>query len=239
VPSSSTTCSRSALARFLRSEGYENKRAQVLATRALSEAGSLMRMRAMSDAALSDLLALGGETTARLRAALELGEALHLPRRRALLVMGPSTVYRWARRRLLGLCFEELWLLALDAQSRFRAARCVARGGTNAVSVTVRDVLRVALSEGASAFVLVHNHPSGDPTPSTHDIAMTHAVGAGAATVGVPLVDHVVVATSGFRTIELSGWSGGRAGVLPAPAPASNPASAPELRRGHRVTSPR
>lgn len=50
------------------------------------------------------------------------------------------------------------------------------------------------LREAASGFVLVHNHPSGDPTPSDEDLAFTRAVVDGAAAIGMPLLDHVIVA---------------------------------------------
>jgi DNA repair protein RadC len=60
--------------------------------------------------------------------------------------------------------------------------------------VGVRDVLRSALREAASAFILVHNHPSGDPTPSPEDVTFTSAVAAAATVVGTPLVDHVIIA---------------------------------------------
>ena len=60
-----------------------------------------------------------------------------------------------------------------------------------------RDVLRAALYEAATAMVLVHNHPSDDPLPSAEDLAMTRRIAEAGAMVGVPLVDHVIVAPSG------------------------------------------
>ena len=105
-----------------------------------------------------------------------------------------SAVEAWARPRLATLDHEELWLLALDGHHGLRAARRVASGGIHGLHVAARDVLRIALREGASAFVLVHNHPSGDPAPSSEDIAFTRTVERAAAVVGTPLLDHVVVA---------------------------------------------
>jgi DNA repair protein RadC len=67
--------------------------------------------------------------------------------------------------------------------------------------VSARDPLRIALREGASAFVLVHNHPSGDPSPSDEDVTFTRDVAAAGAMVGTPLVDHVVVAADGHRSL--------------------------------------
>jgi DNA repair protein RadC len=63
--------------------------------------------------------------------------------------------------------------------------------------VTAREILRCALGDAASAIVLAHNHPSGDPTPSDEDAAMTRAVARAAEVVGVPVLDHVVVTASG------------------------------------------
>jgi DNA repair protein RadC len=67
--------------------------------------------------------------------------------------------------------------------------------------VAPRDVLRVAVREAASAFVLAHNHPSGDPAPSEEDIAFTRAGAQAAAVVGTPLLDHVVVARRQSRSM--------------------------------------
>ncbi|HEY5242847.1 MAG TPA: JAB domain-containing protein, partial [Polyangiaceae bacterium] len=92
-----------------------------------------------------------------------------------------------------------------------RAARRVASGGIHGLHVTAREPLRIALREAASAFVLVHNHPSGDPTPSDEDLAFTRAVVEAAAAVGMPMLDHVVVA----RRRATSMLDAGLLGLLP------------------------
>lgn len=105
-----------------------------------------------------------------------------------------DAVVAWARPRLATLDHEELWVLALDGRHGLRAARRAASGGIHGLHVGARDVLRIALREAASAFVLVHNHPSGDPAPSDEDVAFTRLVSDAASLVGTPLLDHVVVA---------------------------------------------
>jgi hypothetical protein len=92
---------------------------------------------------------------------------------------------------------EQLWVLALDGRNRLRGLRCAARGGAHGLSVTARDILRAALSEGASAFIVVHNHPSGDHLPSAEDVWMTGQLQDAAEVVGVPLLDHVIVTADG------------------------------------------
>jgi DNA repair protein RadC len=133
---------------------------------------------------------------ARVAAAIELGRRATFAASLDALPKLPDreAVEAWARPRLATLDHEELWVLALDGRHGLRAARRVASGGIHGLHVTARDPLRMALREAASAFVLVHNHPSGDPTPSEEDLSFTRAVVEGAVAIGTPMLDHVVVA---------------------------------------------
>lgn len=149
-------------------------------------------------------------TSARLRpggcargitAAFELGRRLANDAALPAAITNSADVAGWAVPRLVPLDHEELWLLALDGRSRVRAVRCVAKGGLHGMGVRPADPLRIALRAAASGFVLVHNHPSGDPTPSNEDIVFTRRVAAAAAVVGAPLLDHVVVARGGFESV--------------------------------------
>jgi DNA repair protein RadC len=71
--------------------------------------------------------------------------------------------------------------------------------------VTARDVLRPLVDLGASAAILAHNHPSGDPSPSAADRELTARLVVACALVGVPLVDHLVVAASGHHSFAAEG----------------------------------
>ena len=168
----------------------------VLAARLLEDCLGIAGLARVGLGHLSDHAGIGLAKSARLAAAIELGRratfaasldpAVHFPHRQA--------IEAWARPRLSTLDHEELWTLALDGRQGLRAARRVASGGIHGLHVASRDALRVVLREGASAFVLVHNHPSGDPTPSHEDRAFTRATCQAAAIVGVPMLDHVVIA---------------------------------------------
>jgi DNA repair protein RadC len=105
---------------------------------------------------------------------------------------------------LCGLEHEEVWLLSLDGRYGLKSARRIAQGGLHGCALLTRDVLGPALRDGASAIVLIHNHPSGDPAPSPEDIAMTRAVRVAGELVGVPLIDHVVVARTGSSSLNES-----------------------------------
>ncbi|MDB5212565.1 MAG: repair protein RadC [Myxococcaceae bacterium] len=137
----------------------------------------------------------------RIAAAFELGRRATKDALAPASVTSSADVAAWAATRLSALDHEELWLLALDGRSRLRAVRCVARGGLHGMGVRAADPIRLALRAAASGFVLVHNHPSGDPAPSAEDLEFTRRVAAAAAVVGTPLLDHVVVASEGFSSI--------------------------------------
>lgn len=63
--------------------------------------------------------------------------------------------------------------------------------------LTVRDILTAGLQDAAAAVILVHNHPSGDPMPSHEDLEMTNRVALAGRSIGMPLVDHVIVSSTG------------------------------------------
>jgi DNA repair protein RadC len=98
---------------------------------------------------------------------------------------------------------EHLIAMMLDGVGNVTRVVTLSVGGMSGAAVTARDVLRAVLTSHAHAFILAHNHPSGDPTPSREDLAMTQAIRGAAAIVGVPLLDHVVITRNGnFRSVE-------------------------------------
>jgi DNA repair protein RadC len=168
----------------------------VLAATLLDDYGGVGGLARAGLGELSDRHGVGPAKGARLGAAIELGRraAFAAARDASPKLPDQHAVQTWARPRLATLDHEELWILALDGRHGLRAARRVASGGIHGLHVAPRDVLRVALREAASAFVLVHNHPSGDPAPSEEDVAFTRMTASAASVVGTPLLDHVIVA---------------------------------------------
>lgn len=104
---------------------------------------------------------------------------------------------------------EEVWVLALDSRSNLIARLCIGKGGTHGCALFARDVLREVLISGASSFALVHNHPSGDPTPSDEDLHLTKAVRIAGDYLGLPLVDHVIIGSLAYASLHDLGLLGG------------------------------
>lgn len=120
-------------------------------------------------------------------------------------LVSPAEVARVYIPRLGGLVNEVMLAVALDGRSNFLAEIEVARGGKHAMALRVADILRPLLRVGAAAFILLHNHPSGDPTPSEEDMKLTLALREAAELVGVPLVDHIVIGARGGGAVSMHG----------------------------------
>lgn len=89
---------------------------------------------------------------------------------------------------------EVFWVIALDSKHRPLAEpQRVAVGTVNGVSVHPRDVFKVAVRWNAQSVIVVHNHPSGDPSPSREDIQLTRRLQEAAQMMGIPLLDHVIL----------------------------------------------
>lgn len=102
---------------------------------------------------------------------------------------------------------EQVWVLMLDARHRPLACETVAVGTLNSSRLTPRDVLSPVLRIGAAAFVVAHNHPSGDPSPSRADRVVTEALRSAAALLALPMLDHIIVSARGHHSFrEVEGW---------------------------------
>ncbi len=174
-----------------------------LAASLLETEGGLAQLARSTPHGLMLRKGVGAAKAARLSAAFELGRRAQLSSLTMLRdrLRGYEEVVAWARPRLAPLEHEEVWLLSLDGQNSLKSARRIGQGGCHGCALTTRDILAPALRDAASAIVLVHNHPSGDPRPSLEDISMTRKVAAACDVVGVSLFDHVVVARGGASSL--------------------------------------
>ena len=100
---------------------------------------------------------------------------------------------------------EQFRLLFLDSKNKIIGDEVQQRGTVNHTPVYPREVVKRALELGATAIIMVHNHPSGDPSPSKADIEMTRAVADVAAKLGITVHDHIVIARAGHASLRSMG----------------------------------
>ncbi len=126
-------------------------------------------------------------------------------------VMGRPALSSWSA--LLDYCTaamarsekEEFRVLFLDRKNHLIADEVQNRGTVDHTPVYPREIIKRALEVGASSIILVHNHPSGDPTPSKADIAMTREVVGAAKALGIALHDHLVIGRGGHASFKSLG----------------------------------
>jgi DNA repair protein RadC len=94
--------------------------------------------------------------------------------------------------------FETIWVVGVDAKRRITLVHQVARGGLTTCSVQPVDVLRPLVLNAAAGVLMVHNHPSGDPSPSVEDIALTNRLQEASSLLGIALLDHVIIGREGY-----------------------------------------
>ncbi|HEX3928503.1 MAG TPA: DNA repair protein RadC [Gemmatimonadales bacterium] len=168
--------------------------------------GGLRRLAARPPAELLRTAGVGPAKGGRLLAAFELGERIAREGRPALPRIGePADVMRLVGGRMRDLVVEEFHLLALDTRSRVLRDVLVTRGLLDSSLVHPREVFRAAIAEAAAGIILVHNHPSGDPTPSAEDRAVTRQLVAAGQLLDLPVYDHVIVAGDRFVSFATAG----------------------------------
>ncbi len=149
---------------------------------------------------LQSLPGIGPGKAASVIAAFELGR--RFLKEESSVVKTPLVTARQVYDRMIpqlkGLPAEECWVLFLNNHNYLIGMTRASSGGGSQTVIDIRHIIRLALDKGASALILVHNHPSGNPTPSRADIRQTDALRAGVGAMGLDLLDHVVVADDSF-----------------------------------------
>lgn len=188
--------------------GVRGRSAEALSAQLLSHMGGIGMLSRARVAELRAVAGIGSARAARVVAAFELGDrARRSERDSSPVVRGPQDVHESVRSRLIWLEQEVFLVLALDARNHVLDEIEVARGTLAGVEVHPREVFRPLIRRAAYSCVVVHNHPSGDPTPSQEDVDLTLRLAEAGAILGIAVLDHVVVARSGF--VSLSDVLGG------------------------------
>ncbi len=179
-------------------------------------------LRGLARAPLADLRGQRGVAEAKaatLQAAFELGRRLASRRLRpGDAIRSPADVHRHFQPLLRDAPHERFLVVLLDGRHRVIRPVLTSLGTLTASLVHPREVFAPALREPAAAVILVHNHPSGDPTPSREDREITSRLAAAGDLLGIPVLDHVVIAEQGYVSLREEGDLGPPGGPKGAPA---------------------
>lgn len=180
--------------------------AVAVATRTLASHGGLRALAGAASRQLSAEHGIGPAKAASLLAAFELGRRLAAQRLRpGQALCSPAEVAAAFHPRLRDAAHERFVAVLLDGRHRVLRDVVVSQGTLTASLVHPREVFRPALREAAAALILVHNHPSGDPSPSREDAEVTRRLARAGRLLGIEVLDHVIVAEQGFSSLRERG----------------------------------
>ena len=174
--------------------GTTKKSVLALAHEVMRAHASVRKISQTSVMELSEIPGLGEAKAIQLLSALELGKRLfeesfgNEP-----MLTDPEKVYTMMRPRLESSTQEEFHALYLNTKGRLITAKKLFVGSLSSAIVHPRELFKYAVSVSAANVILVHNHPSGDPTPSSSDDKMTHMMVKNGTMMDIPILDHIVI----------------------------------------------
>jgi len=146
---------------------------------------------------------VGPAKAAQVKAAIELGSRLAKSKpEEKVVITSPQDVADQVQYKMARLEQEELWVLLLDSRNHHLETEQLYRGSLNSSSVRPAEIFKAGIRQNAAALIIVHNHPSGDPSPSPEDIQLTRMLIEVGQTLELPLLDHIIVGEQGIASIK-------------------------------------
>lgn len=177
-----------------------------LANRVLSECGGLRGLVDMSRDQLTQIRGIGDAKALQIQAGIELGRRLA----RSTFdvrptIRSPKDIAEFMREDMRYLQKEHFVCLFLNTKNQILAKETLSMGSLNASIVHPREVFRAAIKCSSASIVCVHNHPSGDPTPSPEDVNLTARLVEAGSIIGIDVLDHVIIGDQRYISLKEQG----------------------------------
>jgi len=185
--------------------GNSGKSAEDMGRDLLSKFGGLEGLDRIHIEELLEVPGLGIAKVAQIKAAIEIGKRFRIQKARPVAFENAEKVADFCRPRFEGKRHELFLALLLDGQNHLLAERIIAEGIPTQATVYVRRVMEEALRVSASAFVVVHNHPSGNASPSAGDAATTLSLKQAADVLSLLFIDHIIVGKHSYYSFSEQG----------------------------------
>lgn len=178
----------------------------VLAYRLLESFGDIVSLGRAGPDDLKKIQGIGFVRACQLAAAFEIGKRFaKVPGTQGTSIRGPGDIAKLFMDEMKHLDREHFKAALLNTKNQILKIVTVSIGSLNASIVHPREILKPAISASAASIILVHNHPTGDPTPSREDIEFTRRFAKCGELIGIQLLDHVIIGSDRFRSLKESG----------------------------------
>jgi len=178
--------------------GIKGESVIVTAQKLLSRFGNLKNLASASIEELTQIKGIGPAKAAQIKATFELSKRLENSSSETtkITVKSPEDVVKTARNLLKGKKKEHFLVICLDTRNHLIKTSTVSIGSLDCSIVHPREVFKDAISSSAASVIFIHNHPSGDPTPSEDDIKMTKRLIEAGEIIGIEVLDHIIICDS-------------------------------------------
>ncbi len=174
--------------------GMKGENAVQMADRLLRNMGGLAGIHRASVVELANQPGMGPAKAAQIKAAIELGRRLAIEEpRQPVQLNNPQAAANLVQLEMSAFTQEHLWVLLADTRNHWLGTEKVYKGSLNSSTVRIGELFKPAILRNAASILMVHNHPSGDPTPSPEDIALTRAVVQVGKLLDIEVLDHIVI----------------------------------------------
>ena len=177
-----------------------------LATQLLTSFESLKGIAQADFVQLQEISGIGPAKACQIMAAFELGKRVAMfAGNTKPVIRQPTDIFEYFRDEMSLLPKEVFRVVVLDTKNRIVKEKIISEGTLNASIVHPRDVFRFAVVHSAAAVILLHNHPSGDPTPSRDDIQITKRLIEAGRLMDISVLDHIVIGDGNFISMKEMG----------------------------------
>jgi DNA repair protein RadC len=178
--------------------GLPGENAVQVGDRLLRDFKGLVGLHRVSYQELCEAKGIGPAKAAQIKAAIELGRRLAVEDSGPLdTIHSPGDAANLVQYEMSALEQEELWVLHLDTRNRVIGKDKTYKGSLNASMVRVGELFRTAIRQNVASIIIIHNHPTGDPTPSPEDVALTRAICSAGKLLDIDVLDHLVIGSAG------------------------------------------
>jgi len=184
-------------------KGRKGKSVLSVSQNLLARFGNLAKMKEASVEELQEVDGIGFATACKLKAALKLGEkALNKHNKYDYQITTPKDVFELLKNDLGNKKKEHFKILSLTTRKKLISIDNISTGILDSSIAHPREIFKPAIQNSAASIILVHNHPSGDPTPSNDDIKMTERLIDAAKIMGIDINDHVIISDNSFVSLR-------------------------------------
>ncbi len=183
--------------------GTQGESALDMGRRILQDFQGLRGLHRAGYQGLKQIHGIGPAKAAQILAAIELGRRLaqsSLPEKPS--IHSPADAADLVMYEMSALPQEHLRIIALNTRNQVLDIVEIYKGSANSAQVRIAEIFKALIQRDATGFILVHNHPSGDPTPSSDDVALTRAIREGGKLLDIVLLDHIIIGAGRFVSLK-------------------------------------